>query len=44
MPWIDACAADDIEEEDVLRWDHAGRSFAIYHGAEIGRVCAGKMR
>ncbi len=28
--WIDACAADDIEEEDVLRFDHAGRTFAIY--------------
>jgi 3-phenylpropionate/trans-cinnamate dioxygenase ferredoxin subunit len=28
--WIDACAADDIEEEDVIRFDHAGRTFAIY--------------
>ena len=31
MPaWIDACAADDIEEDDVIRFDHAGRTFAIY--------------
>ncbi|MQT13584.1 MocE family 2Fe-2S type ferredoxin [Segnochrobactrum spirostomi] len=28
--WIDACAADDIEEEDVIRFDHEGRTFAIY--------------
>lgn len=31
MPWIDACAADEIDEEDVMRWDHDGRTFAIYH-------------
>jgi 3-phenylpropionate/trans-cinnamate dioxygenase ferredoxin component len=28
--WIDACAAADIDEEDVIRFDHAGRTFAIY--------------
>jgi 3-phenylpropionate/trans-cinnamate dioxygenase ferredoxin component len=28
--WVDACAADDIEPEDVIRFDHAGRTFAIY--------------
>jgi len=28
--WIEACDADDIEEEDVVRFDHAGRTFAIY--------------
>ena len=28
--WIDACAADDIDEEDVIRFDHAGKTFAIY--------------
>src|SRR3954452_1624514 len=31
MPeWVDACAADDIDEEDVIRFDHGGRTFAIY--------------
>ena len=25
MPWINACAAEDIEEEDVIRWDHGDR-------------------
>ena len=28
--WIDACATDDIEAEDVIRFDHDGRTFAIY--------------
>ncbi len=28
--WIDACAVDDIEPEDVIRFDHGGRTFALY--------------
>jgi 3-phenylpropionate/trans-cinnamate dioxygenase ferredoxin component len=28
--WVDACATDDIDEEDVIRFDHNGRTFAIY--------------
>jgi len=32
--WIEACAVDDIEEEDVLRFDHGGRSFAIYRSPD----------
>ena len=28
--WIDACATGDIDEEDVIRFDHGGRTFAIY--------------
>ena len=28
--WLDAVAFDDIEEEDVMRFDHDGRTFAIY--------------
>lgn len=30
MPWIDACALVDIEEEDLVRLDHGGRTYAIY--------------
>jgi 3-phenylpropionate/trans-cinnamate dioxygenase ferredoxin subunit len=30
MSWVEACAADDIEEEDVIRFDYGGRTFAIY--------------
>jgi 3-phenylpropionate/trans-cinnamate dioxygenase ferredoxin subunit len=32
--WIEACAAGDIDEEDVIRFDHAGRTFAIYRSPE----------
>jgi 3-phenylpropionate/trans-cinnamate dioxygenase ferredoxin subunit len=28
--WIDAVALGDIEDEDVMRFDHAGRTYAIY--------------
>jgi 3-phenylpropionate/trans-cinnamate dioxygenase ferredoxin subunit len=28
--WIDAAALDDIEDEDVMRFDHAGHTYAIY--------------
>ncbi len=28
--WTDACAAEDIDEEDVIRFDSGGRTFAIY--------------
>jgi 3-phenylpropionate/trans-cinnamate dioxygenase ferredoxin component len=28
--WIDACATHDIEEEDVVRFDSGGRTFAVY--------------
>lgn len=32
--WVDACATDDIEAEDVIRFDHAGRTFAIYRSPD----------
>jgi 3-phenylpropionate/trans-cinnamate dioxygenase ferredoxin subunit len=35
MPqWIEACAASDIDEEDVLRFDHGGRTLAIYRSPD----------
>ncbi|HTR10614.1 MAG TPA: non-heme iron oxygenase ferredoxin subunit [Paraburkholderia sp.] len=35
MPqWIDAAAFDDIEDEDVMRFDHGGRTYAIYRVAD----------
>ncbi len=37
--WTDACAADAIEPEDVMRFDHAGRTFAIYRAPD-GRCFA----
>ena len=29
MAWIFVCDAAELEAEDVLRFDHAGRSFAV---------------
>jgi 3-phenylpropionate/trans-cinnamate dioxygenase ferredoxin component len=35
MPqWIDACATDDIDTEDLIRFDHAGATYAIYRSPE----------
>jgi 3-phenylpropionate/trans-cinnamate dioxygenase ferredoxin component len=28
--WVEACSVDDIEIEDVMRFDHGDRTFAIY--------------
>jgi 3-phenylpropionate/trans-cinnamate dioxygenase ferredoxin subunit len=28
--WVDACAVGDVDEEDVIRFDHAGKTYAIY--------------
>lgn len=37
--WVEACAVDDVEAEDLIRFDHAGRTYAIYKSAE-GRFYA----
>ncbi|MGO4915050.1 MocE family 2Fe-2S type ferredoxin [Pseudogemmobacter sp. W21_MBD1_M6] len=37
--WIEACATDDIDEEDVIRFDHGGRTYAIYRSPENGFFC-----
>jgi 3-phenylpropionate/trans-cinnamate dioxygenase ferredoxin subunit len=34
--WIEACATDDIEPEDVIRFDHAGKTYAIYRSPDDG--------
>ena len=40
MPdWTDACAIDDIDEEDVMRLDRGGRTFAIYRGPDGAFFC-----
>ena len=28
--WIEVCALDDIEDEDVVRFDYAGQTYALY--------------
>jgi 3-phenylpropionate/trans-cinnamate dioxygenase ferredoxin subunit len=32
--WIDVCAKDDIDAEDVMRFDHDGRTFAVYRSPD----------
>lgn len=32
--WIEACAAADIAAEDVMRFDHAGKTYAIYRSPD----------
>lgn len=39
MPWIDACAAADIEAEGGLRFDRDGRTFAIFRNHQDGYFC-----
>lgn len=40
MPdWIDACATDDIDAEDLIRFDHDSRTFAIYRSPDDQFFC-----
>jgi len=32
--WIYACASNALEPEEVQRFDHDGRTYAIYHGPD----------
>jgi len=32
--WVEVCAVEEIDEEDVIRFDHDGRTFAIYRSPE----------
>ena len=34
MAWVPACTADAIDEEDVARFDHGSRTFAVYRGVD----------
>ena len=31
--WVRACGINDVNREDVIRFDHGGRTFAIYRSA-----------
>ena len=37
--WVDACATEMIETEDVVRFDHCSRTFAIYRSAQDEFFC-----
>jgi 3-phenylpropionate/trans-cinnamate dioxygenase ferredoxin subunit len=43
MPWIDACATDDVDAEDVRRFDHGGRTFIIVRNHEDAYFCTDGM-
>jgi 3-phenylpropionate/trans-cinnamate dioxygenase ferredoxin subunit len=32
--WVDACGTEDVEVEDVTRFDHAGKTYAIYRSSD----------
>ena len=32
--WVEACLREDIDLEDVIRFDHGGKTFAIYRSPE----------
>lgn len=32
--WVEACEVDEIDEEDVVPFDHDGRTFAIYRSPQ----------
>ena len=40
MPqWILACETSDVDEEDLIRFDHAGATYAIYHSPDGDFFC-----
>ena len=32
--WVKVCDRDDIDEEDVMRFDHGGKTYAVYRSPE----------
>ena len=39
MAWVDACSVEEIETEDAIRFDHGGRSYAIFATDEGDVFC-----
>lgn len=39
MPWIDAISVDEIDDEDVMAFDHGGHRFAIYRDPDGAFYC-----
>jgi 3-phenylpropionate/trans-cinnamate dioxygenase ferredoxin subunit len=37
--WIEACATDDVDQEDLIRFDFEGRTFAIYRSPDDEYFC-----
>ena len=34
MAWVEVCEASSLDKESVIRFDHAGRTFAIYRSLD----------
>ena len=32
--WVEVCAKDNIAQEDVIRFDHAGKTYAVYRSPD----------
>ena len=32
--WLDVCSAEDLDPDDVVRFDHGERTFAVYRTAD----------
>jgi 3-phenylpropionate/trans-cinnamate dioxygenase ferredoxin subunit len=32
--WVKACEINDVENEDVIRFDHGGKTFAVYRSPD----------
>ncbi len=32
--WVEVCAKNDINREDVIRFDHAGKTYAVYRSPD----------
>jgi 3-phenylpropionate/trans-cinnamate dioxygenase ferredoxin subunit len=32
--WVEVCSAGAIDEEDVMRFDHGGKTFAVYRAPD----------
>ncbi|QRM55860.1 MocE family 2Fe-2S type ferredoxin [Sinorhizobium sp. BG8] len=39
MAWISACRVEDIEQEGVVRFDHAGKTYAVYRSPHDEVFC-----
>ena len=37
--WVKACACDDVETEDLIRFDHGSHSYAIYRSPDDNFYC-----
>ncbi len=39
MNWVSVCKLDAIEQEGAIRFDHEGRTYAIYRGPDDSVYC-----